>query len=512
MNQNNSVNNKRIAKNTIVLYFRMIFVLFVSLYSTRVILNTLGVVDYGIYNVVGGFVAMFAFLNNSLNNGIQRFYNYQKSKYGIESVKDVYSCAILIQLALAFIIFVILESVGIWYINNVMVIPLDRLLSAQIIYHFSIASLVLVILQIPYGAAIISYEKMGYYAFVGMLDAVLKLITAIILPYLSADKLIVYGLLMFGISVINFILYFIYCKTNFTELVFNKNVNVSLLKEIIFFSSWNVLGTFAYMAKDQGISVLLNVFFGPVINAAKGISAQVNGALHGFSTNIVTAVRPQLVQAYAEENYGRARSLMFSLSKAIFIMLLILSLPVMIELNYILKIWLGNSIPEYTTIFTILVIVNMIISSMNTPLSQIIHASGKMRRYQITTSLILTSILPVSWFFLVLGFDAYVVFFISIIICVFNQYVCLILVQEVLDFSIMDYMNQVVYPCMLLTLFGTIIPLIIHYIISEGLLRLCLILIVSFTLTASGAYLFVFNLSEKKMIKGFAYNIKMKCL
>lgn len=507
-----SLDNKRIAKNTFFLYLRMLVVLALSLYTTRVVLNVLGVVDYGIYNVVCGFVSMFAFLNNSLANGTQRFYNFKLGKGRKNEISLVFSASMLIQIILAVILFLLLETFGIWYINNKMVIPEDRIVAAHWVFHCSVVSLIFVVLQVPYSAAILAFEKMNYFAIVSILDAFLKLGIVLVIPLIKSDNLILYGVLMLFLSIVNYLLYFIYCRQNFcaeTKMIWSRK-DRTLLREMTSFSGWNVFGTFAYMVKDQGINILLNSFFGPIVNAARGIAMQINSALQGFSTNIVAAIRPQLVQSYSSGNITRVTKMMFSMSRLIFLMLFVLSLPIMIELPYILKLWLLGPIPEYTVIFAELIIVNMIITSMNTPLSQVVHATGRMKNYQIGTSLVICSILPFSYLFLKLGYPPTSVFLVSIVISVVNQIVCLFLLKRVFSFSLMMYLREVVFPCLMLAVITPIAPSFIHYSITESTLRFFLVIIVSVVISIFFAYCIILKKEEKILLLGYIKKIISK--
>ena len=369
-----TTSNKRIAKNTLFLYLRMAVVLIVSLFTTRVVLQSLGVVDYGINNVVGGFVSMFAFLNTSMSNGVQRFYNFSIGRKKEYSVRDVYNTSLLIQFLLVLILIVLLETVGLWYLHHKMVIPENRFLAAQWIFQFSILSLGLVVLQIPYSAAIMAYEKMDYFAYLSLFDVMAKLCIAYGIKYLDAEKLILYGALNLIITIVSFCLYFGYAKKHFKELKYDFRIRKELFKPMLSFSSWNIFGTFAYMLKGQGLNMLLNVFFGPVVNSARGISYMIMNAIQGFQSNIVIAFRPQVVQSYAEGNNERVTKLFYSLSKISFILLSIISIPIILEIDYILHLWLGDSIPEYTITFTLLILLNMIFSSLTTPVSQVVHA------------------------------------------------------------------------------------------------------------------------------------------
>lgn len=273
------LNNKRIVKNTVFLYARMLLILATNLYITRAVLKSLGVVDYGIYNVVAGFVSMFAFLNNSMSIAIQRFFNYERGKNSNDTLNDVYNSAWMIQIIISIITFCLLESLGIWYVNHVMMIPSGRMFATNCVFQFSILSLIIVILQVPYSAVIMANERMNYYAFVGLIDVLLRLSLVIVLPYISFDKLLFYGTLTLGVSIIDIIFYAVYVRKRFCLLHFDLHVGRKLFKPMMSFSMWNLFDMFAYTMKNQGLNVLLNAFFGPVVNAARGIASQIMSAI-----------------------------------------------------------------------------------------------------------------------------------------------------------------------------------------------------------------------------------------
>lgn len=499
----NTSKNSRIAKNTLFLYLRMFLVLIVSLYTTRVVLNALGVVDYGINNVVAGFVSMFAFLNTSMSNGIQRFYNFKLGSEGEESITKVYNTALLIQGILAIVVIVLLETIGLWYLNYKMVIPFERMSTARWIYQFSVLSLVLVIMQIPYSASIMAHERMDYYAYVSIIEVMLKLLFALWLPHAKHDKLFIYGCYSLGVGVLNFFLYFIYSKHHFKSLKLQRFFHKDLFKNMLSFSGWNIFGTFAHMLKNQGLNVLLNAFFGPIVNAARGVSGMIGTAIQGFSSNIVISFRPQIVQSYAEGNFSRVQNLMFSLSKVSFIMLFTLSMPVIIELPYILDLWLGNSVPDYTVSFTILMLIIMIISCLNTPLSQVVHATGKMKYYQIGGSIVICAILPVAWMVLRLGGNPVSVYIVSLMLTVVNQVVCMLLLKRVFPYRILEYLKEVIIPCLIITIVATIPPTTIHLIMNQSVIRLILVGAVGGVSSVIVSYFYALNEYEKRLITTF---------
>lgn len=472
----------------------------VNLYATRVVLDVLGVSDYGIYNVVCGFVAMFGFLNTSMSNAIQRFYNYEFGKNGDLAIVKVYNSALVIQLALAIFVVLLAETIGLWYLNYQMVIAPDRLVAANWIFQFSVISLLFVILQVPYSAAILAYEDMDYYAFVSVLDAVIKLAIVIILPFLIGDSLILYGVLIMLVSILNFVLYYTYSRKKYKILKFKRYFKKDLLRSMMGFSSWNLLGSFAYVIKGQGINLLLNSFFGTIVNAANGIATQVSSAIQTFSSNLVLAFKPQLTHSYAIGDYTRAEQLMLSMSKISYVLMLIIAVPIIAEIDYILSLWLKSNIPNYTSTFVILTIASMMINILNTPVTQMIHASGKMKMYQLTTSIVVCSILPISWIFLKLGYDANSVFIITIVISAINQVACLSVLHAIFKFDWGKYLRVVILPCIIITIVTFVIVIHVKPILPSSILRLLIIFTINLGLVGTLLYT-TMTAEEKSNIK-----------
>ena len=493
--------NKRIAKNTIYLYVRMFLVLAISLYTTRVLLEELGVEDFGVYNVVCGFVSMFAFMNTSMSNGIQRFYNFELGQGGTDSVQKVYVTAVLIQTIVVAVILLLTETVGLWYLYHKMVIPAERFTAALWVFQFSILSFVFVIMQVPYSAAIMAYERMNYYALVSIIDAFLKLGLVLILQCVTWDKLIFYGTFLFVVNIVNFILYYIYCKRNFEAIRFRFKYHEELFKRMLSFSGWNLFGSCAYMVKGQGVNVLLNMFFGPIVNAARGVSFQVMSAIQSFTASIFTSFRPQLVQSYASGDIKRTEQLMFSMSKFTFYLLYMIALPVILEIDYILHLWLGDNVPDYTVPFTVLIIVSMLISNFNTPLSLVIHATGRMRVYQLTTSIIIMSILPLSWLFLVLGGRPLIVYWVDLGVVVVNQIVCMFVVKKYFSYSLEGYCKEVVIPSFIVSLFAFIIPVVFHFLLETSFCRVVVVCVVSMFSTGLIVYWKGLRHAERQMFE-----------
>lgn len=494
--------NTTLAKNTIFLSIRMIFVMFVSLYTSRVFLHSLGVDDFGINNVVCGFVAMFSFLNTSLSNGIQRFYNSEMSKSGDEGVKLVYNSALLIQGGIAILVILLLETIGIWYINNKMVIPVERLSTAMWIYQFSVISSVLVIMQTPYSAAVMAYEKMNYYAIVGIVDVMLKLGLALAIPYVSGDHLLFYGAMMLCISISSFMMYVGYAKVMFPSLKIKLELQHGLLKHMITFSGWNFFGTFACMVREQGLNMVLNLFFGPVVNAARGIAYQVSSALQGFVSNISVAAKPQMVSSFAEGNAERTLKLMYSMSKLSFFILYIMAVPVCLEIDYILHLWLGDVVPQHTANFVVLVILTNFMNNLNAPLSNVVYATGKMRNYEVTFSVINILIIPVAYVALQMGLPPEAAFFSYFVMTVFVQIGCLYVLRTIIKISLTDYFYRLCCPLLIFSVVAIPLPYIVSYIMPVGFLRLLLVTMFTGIVAVGVFYWIGLDHKEKKMIKG----------
>lgn len=497
--------NQRIAKNTLFLYIRFAIVMIANLYITRSVLTALGASDFGIYNVVCGFVAMFGLLNTSMTNGIQRFYNYELGKNGDAAVAKVFNTAIIVQMVLAAVLILLAETIGLWYLNAQMVLPAMRTGAANWIFQFAVVSLLFVIFQIPYSAAVLSYERMDFYTIVSIVEIGLKLIVVVALPYLIGDGLIIYGASLMGVTILSFVFYYFYCFRYFPTLRFQRRFDKDQFKSMVSFSGWHMLSTSAFLVKSQGVNVLINAFFGTIVNAANGIAAQISSAIQTFSMNLVTAFKPQLTQSYAVGNYRRTEQLMCVMSKMSYILMSILAIPVLVEMDYVLHIWLGDTIPEHTGIFATLTIVAMMIGVLNTPITQVVHSVGNIKLYEIITSVVIFAILPISWIFLKLGFDVESVFYVTIIMMLINQIASLLVLRRVFEFNLGKYVLSVVVPCALITVSALVVSIGIANLMSDSFLRFVIVTIVNLLVVAAVAML-TLNKAErdetKKMILG----------
>lgn len=501
---NQKSHNKLIIRNTIFLTIRMVFVLCISLYTSRVLLQVLGVEDFGIYNVVAGFVSMFSFLNSSMTNAIQRYYSFELGKNGIEGANKVYNTSLAIQACLAIIIVFLTETIGLWYLMEKMVIPPDRFTAAFWVFQFSILSMIFLLFQIPYSASAVAHEKMDFIAFAGIIDATLKLLIAFSLPYAKSDQLIVYGFLILLTSVVNWGLYYFYGKKHFAELKINLLIHKDLFKSMLSFSAWNFFGSFAFVMREQGVNMVLNLFFGPVVNAARGIAYQVSGAIKGLVHNITSASRPQMVQSYAMGNVDRTISIMFSISKLVYVAMFCISLPVILEVDYVLSIWLGNNVPQHTGNFIILVIIASLIKSFHPMTSHVVHATGKIKAFQIVNGFIDLSVVPIAYIFCRLGYSPELVFALYIIINIIIQIICWFILQSLVNkFSTIYYLQKVIFPLSLITVVSILLPFYAHIHMESSFMRLFVVTFLSIISTLITGFFWGMNGKERQVVIGY---------
>lgn len=498
--------NKRIAKNTLYMSIRMVFVLIITLYSSRILLKILGVEDYGIYNVVAGFVTLFSFISTSFSNGIQRFYNYELGKSGIKGANKVYNSALIIQVSIGLILVIPTYFVGEWYIHNKMVIPLERIDAAFSVLKFSLLTFLFQILQVPYSASVMAHERMGFYSVLSVVNSILMLLVALILPFLNSDVLVLYSALLAFLAFALLMINIIYSKQQFPEIYLHRIEDNSLLKEMSMFSGWNMLGTLGSVLKDQGSNLILNSFFGPIVNAARAIAMQVNGGLQSFVANIAIPVRPQVIQSYSKGDINRSLNLTYTISKMSCFFLFFLSLPIMLEIDYVLNLWLGNGYPDYTGVFVILIIINGFLNNLNSSVSGIVHASGKMRVYQTTGAII--SILSVLLVYISVSNISFpiVAFIVIIIMDSIRQIVALCVLKKIVpEFSFLVYIKTVLLPLLKVILLGSLLPLAVHFSLGYGVMRFIVVVLLSFISTSFVIYKYGLIKSEKSLFKDYIF-------
>ncbi len=468
MSQKTSNNNKQIAKNTLLLYFRMIFMMIVSLFTSRVVLNTLGVEDFGLYNVVGGFVTMFTFLNSAMASTTQRYLNFELGRGDTQHLHKVFCTSVNIHLMISAVIFVLAETIGLWFVYRYLTIPPSRFSSAIWVYQFSVLSTIIMVMSIPYNAAIIAHERMGAFAYISVLEVILKLLIVYILIIFNFDKLKLYAVLMFSVQLFIRVVYGQYSGRHFKETHYRWIWDKSLFHEMTGFAGWNLFGNLAMVGFTQGLNILLNIFFGPAINAARGIAVQVQNTIKGFCQNFQTAINPQITKSYAENDFEYMHSLIFTSSKFSCYLLLFLSLPVLIEPQQILELWL-KIVPEHTISFVRLILIISIIDSMANPLVQAALSTGNIKKYQVVVGTMLLMILPISYVLLkYFGCSAEIVFIVQLVVFVIALLVRVWILRSMISLSFRAYSWAVLLPAGSVCLLSPILPLIISFFMEEG--------------------------------------------
>ena len=505
-----SDNNKRIAKNTLLLYFRMLFIMVVSLYTSRVILNALGVSDFGIYNVVGGVVAMFSVISGALSAAISRFITYELGKGDQSKLNKIFSASVTIQLLLSLIIVVLIETVGVWFLNAKMTIPDGRMTAANWVLQFSIITFVINLISVPYNAAIIAHEKMSAFAYISILEAMGKLAIAFLIMVSPMDRLIFYAILMCTVAVMVRLTYGHYCKKHFEECIYHFHWDKKILKKMFGFAGWNFIGASAGVLRDQGVNVVINLFCGPAVNAARGLAIQVNTAINSFAQNFMTALNPQITKSYAAGDKKYMFTLLFQGARLSFFMLLFLSLPVLVNTNYILHLWL-KTVPDYTVIFVQLTLILALVESISYPLITALLSTGNIKKYQIMAGSVNLLNLPISYLILRLGVAPYMTLIVAIVIAICCLVIRLWLLRNLLSFPIGSYFRKVIINIIIVAFLSALIPFLVKGNLNENLLSVVTLVLLCFIFTALSVFfvgcsvqerLFVKNIVKKKLLHG----------
>lgn len=495
-----SENNKRIAKNTLLLYVRMLFSLLISIYTSRVVLNTLGVEDYGIYNVVGGVVIMMGILNGAMSTSVQRFLNFELGAGNKTKLTQTFSMSLNIYILFAFIFVILAETIGVWFLNTYLSIPQDRLTAANYVFQFSIFSTVISLLSNPYSAAIISHEKMGVFAFTSILEVLIKLAIVFLLLVISFDKLIGYGLFLACATCLVTLIYYTYCKRHFEECRYKLFWDKTMFRQLFSYFGWNLFGSAAGLLKTEGLNILLNIFFNPAVNAARGIACTINNVLMQFFNNFYMAVKPQIIKYYAQGDTPKMLDLVFKSTKYSFFLCFIFSLPVMIEAPFLIQLWLGQ-VPEYTVVFTRLIIIISIVDALAVPTMTAAHATGKIRLYQFVVGTILILNIPISYCFLKYIFhDAVTVYIISLLLAITAFIVRLYIVKRLVGFSIRLYMKTIILKILALAALSAILPLCLHAVLKQNFINSAAVIAASVMSTCCVIYLLGLNRTEKAIV------------
>lgn len=499
LKQDNIANNKLIVKNTMLLYVRMLFIMAVQLFTSRVVLNTLGVVDYGLYNVVGGIVTMFTFLNWAMVTSTQRYITFELGKGNMQRLKEVFTTCVQIHLIISLIIIFLGETVGLWFLYEKMVIPEDRFTAAMWVYQLSILTMCVQVMSVPYNSDIVAHEQMGVFAAISVIEVVLKLAVVYMLVIGDFDKLILYAILIAAIQLLIRFFYTKYCNKHFIESRLIRTFDKQLAKEMSKFMGWNIWGNLAATLFGTGLNLLLNVFFGPVVNAARAVAVQVETAIAQFSSNFLMAVNPQITKLYAQGNLQDMHKLLFRASKFTFILMLAISLPVVIETEMILKVWL-KIVPDYTVIFLRLLLAIVIIDSVARPLMTAAAATGDVKLYQSLIGGILLSIVPIAYVVLKLGGSPASVYVVHLVICIIAFLTRLWVIKPMIKLSIRQYFCSVILRCMLVMAVSLPLCLLVKHLLPDGILYTIIVCAFCVLVASSISYLLGLDRGERQFV------------
>lgn len=470
-------NKKRIVKNTVVLYIRMVVVMLITLYTSRVVLKALGVDDFGLYGVIGGVVGLFAFLKTSMGKATQRFLNVEMVAEGGD-LKKVFRTSMTIHFLIAIVILVLAETIGLWFLNAKINIPEGREFAANVIYQTTVVSICVSMMEIPFNADIIAREKMTFFAVISVIDAFLKLLIAFLILNDNGDRLILYGILMMGISVINIVLYYLYCKREFFEISLRPCFDRERFKSIFGFVGWISLGESAVVGCNLGNGILVNIFHSVAANAAMSIGSQVSHAVTNLSSNFQTAFNPQITKSYAEGNYDYLRNLVFTTSKISYCLLFVAMLPIAFNIDFILDLWL-DKVPDLSNIFCILFMVNAIINALSAPLHFSVIASGKIKWFQIVTAVVFISDLVILYFLFSIGLPPTTALWVKVSIMVVILFVRLYFARREIDCIDFDsYIKQVLVPLAMMSVGSIVIAVALHPFFTDLIMRIILTIVI----------------------------------
>ena len=496
---------KRVAKNTALLYLRMIIVMMVSLFTSRVILAKLGVEDYGIYNLVGGVVAMFGVLSSSLVASISRFLTFELGRGDKQRLREVFSSSIIVLSAIAILLFIAIEIVGVWFLNSQLKIPTNRITAANFVLQCSISTFLVNLILTPYNALIVAYERMGIYAYLSLVDVSIKLIILYALQYFPFDRLEVYAVLLmfagFITPIVNVLYSFMHFPESHIKLFFDK----SLLKEMGAYSWWTLFGNLSWMANTQGISMLINIFFGVILNAARGIAGQVEAAIQTFVSNFMMALNPQITKSYASNDFDYLHKLIYLGSRLSFFMVLFFAIPICLETKQILFLWLRN-VPGYTEIFVQLTMLTSMVLVLCNPLTTAQAATGKMKKYSITMSFLTLSNFPLTYVAFKLGMPPYVTYILFFLIYFLLVFVKIWFVKDMIDISFLTYYSNVFAPIAKVVIVALALPLTLRFLLPYSLTRFVIISLVSVISTSLAIITLGLKKDERKAVEVLVKN------
>ena len=511
MSLTNVENNKykRMAKNAGMLYFRMLLTMAVALYTSRVILQILGVEDFGIYNVVAGFVTMLGFLNSAMSSATQRFLAFELGKPGDKDVPGIFSMSMNIHILIAVFVLVLGETVGLWFVRTQLTIPVDRMFAAEWVFHLALLSFMVSIISVPYNALIIANERMSVFALVSIIDVTLKLLIVFMLSWFGMDKLILYAIFTLAVGFTIFMIYRGYCKVKFAESRFRLYWDKQLFNIMLSYTGWNLWGNIAAVMSGQGVNVMLNIFFGPSVNAARAIAMQVSGALNSFVQNLQIAINPQIIKSYAAQNMAYMHQLVCYGAKYNFFVLLLLSLPVLNNIELILPVWLGV-VPESTAIFAKLIICSILIDSLSPPLMTAAQATGRIKLYQFIIGGILLLNVPASYFILKRGGEPDTVFYVAIGLSLIALLFRIYLISYLIEMKKRRYILDSIVPVMSVAIFVFAINSFIKIDFFSSLMNFILSVLASGILVLMAVLIVGLKRNERIFLSQMFFKLKQK--
>lgn len=476
----NSKKNKTIAKNVFSLYIRMFFTLAVGLYTSRVLLNALGVEDYGIYSVVGGVIILFSFVKSSFTSAISRFLSFEIGKGDLNRIIDTFKASLSINIIIALIIVILAETIGLWFLENKLVISKDRMHIAKIVYHLSLFTAVIEIIKVSFNSLLISREKMNVYAIIEIIFSFIKLVFVIILTKLTYDKLLLHGFLTALASLLVFAIYVGYCVVKFEECKIGIGFKRDVIKPMLSFSTINLYGSLSVIARSQGVNILLNMFFGVVLNTANAIAIQIQNAILTFSNNIIIAVQPQIVKSYAQKDYEYSKELLLQSSKYIFLLIFMISLPIYLEMEYILELWL-NKVPEYSVVLCRLTLIFNIIAVLSTILANGLHATGNIKTPNFVNGTLYMLVAPITYIMFKNGFEPETPFILNIVFVFIGMTMNVLSLNKYLpQFKLYDFFNKVFLVVVLISFITFFITNFVSNFFNSGFSRLLVTVLTSF--------------------------------
>ena len=506
-----SENNKRIAKNTFVLYIRMFVMMFIGFFTARITLNALGVDDFGINNVVGGLVSMFSLLSTSLSSAAGRFITFALGKGDLEEQKRTFSTTVNIHVILAIVVILAIETIGVWFLNHKLNIPPDRMVAAHWVLQCSVVSFALGIFSVPYNSSIIAHERMSAFAYMTIFDAVCKLIVVAAIYFYGGDKLILFSILSLIPGIISQVIYIWYCKKHFSECVYTSQWDKKLFREMFGFAGWNFIGCTAGLMRDQGVNIVINIFTSPAVNAARAIAMRLNSLIGQFTGNFMVSLNPQITKYYAVGDLTRMHKLLFYGTRLSYYLFMFLSIPVIFEVEVILNVWLGN-VPAHTVLFTRLVLILSLIDIFSQTLITAQNATGNIRNYQLVVGGLYLLNLPFSYLLLKVGFIPEVTLVVAIVIAIACMIARLCFLRHSIKLSVFEYVRTVILNALLVTAVSLVLPGLCYHYISDTLWRFLAVCTASVISSAAAIYFIGCDSQERDLAKNYALKFYRKAL